>query len=1267
MKKILALILAFAMVFSTIIVAFAEEEVSAEAKALAIVGMLEGDGSGVTAEYTAKEMTRFTAAISLLKLKGLYTEALAFEGEANFEDVDSVKWEEGKNILAYLKANPELGFGGNEKGEFNPYGNINEQSYYKVLLETLGYKQTTNEVVGDFAWDETLAFAEEVGLKPAKTEKFTVDELAKATVAALKAKMKDGKVLINVLVDQGKIDKAKAVAADLYEEVNADVKSAKALGNSVVEVTFKEAINEAAENVDNYAIEGLEIKSALVTGEKVVRLTTSAMTSGKLYTLVAGDVKVKFTGIGKVSDAPKIKAATSTDVDEVVVTFDKVLDYETATDAGNYTISGVEVVSVELDEDEVTLTTSGLVNKKQYTVKASSVKSIDGSTSKSTTSKSFYTRFDLTPPAVEKIEVETNERVVVYFKEEVTAETAEDLANYTIKTGTTELEVLEAKLVEDDDDEMTIVELTTESQKANAKYELAISNISDTTKSGNKMVKTVKKVFYGMREDKAVPVLKEAVVLSRNHIQVTFTDKSRMDETTLLDANNYTVTRQNKDKDDVAVEKAEEVDFDDGVYKVLLTVDDLEVGNNYELVAESIADEFGNVLEKNNKRTVAVTRDSVASSTIEKITFESGKKIKVYFTKPLESASAKDIGNYKFNKDLGSPIKASYSDKVVTLTTNEMTKDVEYKLTLGDVHDLAGNNLSGLNKKYIATAGDVDEDAPEYVSVYSLNKHVVAVSFDEEVDYEEGTKLVLKDGTTEYTLYAKALTEDDTVIEFSNYPAFKLDKDEYTVVVAKSLKGVKDASKAANPFEGLPTDYPIVVYGNEEDVDAPEVNYSSQKNGVTFEVSMSKDVEIVGVDSNFDLELDEDDENIVYFTKKSGIIKEVEYKVNLANLLADKHGVKAVNVEDTYTVLYGEYEDDESPYVVSVTATDRYTVEVEFSEDMKTTGSYQIKNADSDAKVKSISISDMEIDENIVILTLGLPLESRYDYDLYIKAKATDLANNKSEEAIDDVFSFAGTDLAPVLAAAKPEEPKPVIDKTALNAAIALAEAKVEAEYTAESWAPFALAKEAANAIAAKADATQAEVDGALAALNAKMGALAKKPVEKILTAEAIGIPTNVSGRVTAGITKVEVAYENTTYVAVLENGLFYWNIFGLKAGDKITVKAYKGNDIVDTMELTVPGDTEDPEDPGDPENPENPVYLLNVKAVGNIATSVTGSYESTVTKVEVIFTGFTKEARLTNGSFIWNIFPGMNSGDKVIVKAYVGSELVETLTVVVK
>ena len=66
------------------------------------------------------------------------------------------------------------------------------------------------------------------------------------------------------------------------------------------------------------------------------------------------------------------------------------------------------------------------------------------------------------------------------------------------------------------------------------------------------------------------------------------------------------------------------------------------------------------------------------------------------------------------------------------------------------------------------------------------------------------------------------------------------------------------------------------------------------------------------------------------------------------------------------------------------------------------------------------------------------------------------------------------------------------VDKAALASAITAAEALKEEDYTAESWAAFAEALDAAKTVNGKEDATQAEVDDALAALNAAKAALVK-------------------------------------------------------------------------------------------------------------------------------------------------------------------------------
>lgn len=77
-----------------------------------------------------------------------------------------------------------------------------------------------------------------------------------------------------------------------------------------------------------------------------------------------------------------------------------------------------------------------------------------------------------------------------------------------------------------------------------------------------------------------------------------------------------------------------------------------------------------------------------------------------------------------------------------------------------------------------------------------------------------------------------------------------------------------------------------------------------------------------------------------------------------------------------------------------------------------------------------------------------------------------------------------------------------VIDKTALNAAVAAADAKVEAEYTAASWTEFQADLTAAKALP---ETTQAEVDAKTAAVNAAVAKLVAVATDTANVTVALG------------------------------------------------------------------------------------------------------------------------------------------------------------------
>jgi hypothetical protein len=172
-----------------------------------------------------------------------------------------------------------------------------------------------------------------------------------------------------------------------------------------------------------------------------------------------------------------------------------------------------------------------------------------------------------------------------------------------------------------------------------------------------------------------------------------------------------------------------------------------------------------------------------------------------------------------------------------------------------------------------------------------------------------------------------------------------------------------------------------------------------------------------------------------------------------------------------------------------------------------------------------------------------------------------------------------------------------------------------------------------------------------------KAGTVIPEPGSYLTEVKAVGtLATAVTGNYAKGVTKVEVLYNGLTKEAALNpDNSFSWSIFpGLAVGTTVTVKAYVGTQLVETETVTTGGVI-----------PEGP-YLSNLKAVGTIATAVTGSYADGVTKVEVLYNGLTKEAFLNpDKTFSWSIFPGLAGGTTVTVKAYIGAQLVETKTVV--
>jgi len=1009
-KKIIALVLAIAMVFSTMPAAFADEAVSAEVQALAAVGMLEGDGNGVTVEYTQKQMDRFTAAISILKLKGLYEEALAFNGDANFADIDEVKWAEGKNVLAYIKANPEIGFAGDPTtGKFNPYAKIDEQSYIKVLLETLGYKQTTAEVTGDFAWEETIEFAASIGLNATNANPFTIDSLSKLTVSAFKSKMKDGKLLIEALIEAGRVDREVAAAHGLVAELEVSLESAKAIGNTVVEVTFDGAVNAAAEDVTLYEIEGLTVKEAIVTGEDTVRLTTDAMTAGKVYTLKVGEVEVNFAGLAKVTGTPSLIKVEGPDTERVELTFDKVLDFATATNVANYEIAGVKIVKAELDGDKVTLVTEDLAAQKTHTIKVSNIASVDGAVLKSAT-KSFFAKVDKTAPVLEGVATRTFTRLEATFSELLTKESATNLDNYTIKAGSNgELEILSIKDITKSGATKTTVEITTAPQKTSVRYELVVKNVVDRAVVPNVMVKESKATFSGKGEDKSAPTFVGFEYISKNLVKVDFSEQgySRLSEATALEAGNYSFNN------DVTVEKVEKLPGDKEDFRsVLLTVSDLEA-KTYKLTVSGITDEYGNEI-KTTEKAKTFNPKSLAPSQIEKVWASDVNQVKVLFEKDMNKEIVENITKYSIDGNIGAPVKAEYSisTKTLTLTTgSNLVAGKSYKLTITGLKDLAGFEVNA-KPTFVGVSKTNDIEAPIVESIEALNNKVVKVIFSEPMqvvgDIENYTLTV----ETGKTMTAKVAYDDNTIFEFSFDDDSVLQDKEYKNGLAFS-SNFKDI--AGNLLDTTSEESIMEFYGDSYEAEKITLDGSEQISVKSFKLIFSDRVKLdkvnqavagTGLTASYAKVDGKDVKNEVILTSSTVMKLGKEYKVDLSKI-ESIHGVGVEYGDDKNLILVADLEDEEVPYIEKVEATYRDEVKVTYNEDLSNAGKYAITYFDNNGKEQTVGISSTTFADNVVTLRLSKNLEAGVVYTIKVTTGAKDLAGNDGEKDVE--YSFDGT------------------------------------------------------------------------------------------------------------------------------------------------------------------------------------------------------------------------------------------------------------------
>jgi hypothetical protein len=764
MKKLTALFLVVVLFISTISTVFAAGQISTEAKACEALGMLKGPTGTVDAAYTAVEPTRLQAAIMFLRLKGLEGEALAFSGTTNFKDMDDVSWGGGKIVMAYLKAHPELGWIGSN-GYFSPEGPISAQAYYKVLLESLGYTQKANGVSGDFTWDGVLQFAASKGLKKtASVTRYTVNDMAIATLEALKANLKgSAKTLAEELVEMGKIEESAAIAAGVIAAPAIfAVDKVETSNLAEVKVVFTGEVDKlSAENIKNYSIEEHIISSALMQPDgKSVILTLDIddtienavpFEQQEEYVLEIDEIK----NLDKTQTVKDYKTKTLMALDAAAPTAVKLelmgpykIKVTFSEPIKDTTNAKVEINNGAYDAEaeaadgtrEVFVTLYDTLKEGTYSLTISGAKDYQGFSSLKKPINLSYKKIT-TPPTV-SVTSSTEKEIVVKFNRPVMDEDNDALdGRYFYHSNTS----IHPDVTTKDNQTYTLnfsnYPLPAGNVKLVVLYKVDGSSITDEW--GNEM-NSNSTFTLSITADQIKPVVKDIEVEDEQTLSVYFSEALNVD--TAVDLNNYLV----KDDDDEVIDVFDAVytvNTVDSEYVVTLKFDE-KLNGSYTIEisgVEDMAADFNEIAAKTYSFEVkdvdGIDLKAITATTVEGT---GTKPDYIYITFPEEMMTEGEEGilnkeNYLLSENAGEDFDSLTEKDTISSMTSERTvkitladnddfsvEDDDFRISIGRVADKAGNK----SLLFAATINPEPDTPIEAIDFVVVDIKTVEVTFD---------------------------------------------------------------------------------------------------------------------------------------------------------------------------------------------------------------------------------------------------------------------------------------------------------------------------------------------------------------------------------------------------------------------------------------------------------------------------------------------------------------------------------------------------------
>ena len=1030
-RKFTALLTAL-IIFTTVIMPtqiFADK-IGKEAKACADLEILIGKDleTGVTSEYLAETPTRIQALIIFLRIQGLEDEALTYDWDDNFKDADNYNWVVGRNYLGYAKDNPHLGWIGNPDGNFYPNNTIDAKAFYKVMLESLDYNQDL-----DFDYDETLEFAESVGIvasakNMAKVKDFTIDHVAKAIYSTLNTKPKDeNKSLITLMIDKGIIDEGKAAKAGFKIDVAPiEVLSFERLSNNKYAFALD---NDTVLEKDDITItpedsnREIAIDSIISEGNKII-ITTAVMPAFAAYELhINMEIPVNGMAIKNYSerfvalprDTRKPKAVADIISNNIIkITFDEEVDITSAENINNYIVENdIDVYDAELDSTGkvVTLTTAPQREGKRFWLEVRNVTDLAGNPMEFLEKSYVAPPKDTTRPSIINIQSESNKSLVINFSEALNRITAERTENYTVYN--------DAFTIEDAilDETGKTVRLRTTNQNPDTVYRITVKNIADL--ADNVMYETTKS-FRGA-SGSSTRFDASTTVISNSEVEITFSRTVEKDSAE--DIANYYIDN------DLEILDAF---LSDNKKTVTLITSNQKHGTKYMLEINDVYDSYGSVLSYAKAYFIGISKDTSPLSYTAKST-ENG--LVLTFNKRIDKESAENVFNYALDSSLGYAAKATLdkTGKIVTLLTKEPTVGKIYTITVRDVTDLAGVEISTddkIAKRNYAGYGDTKEKSLKLDAINAYDISSIDLYFDNAITEDELADLeatIVTENDEDYSNpkgleYQKYFSADKATVrvqfktDASNNPEVFKSGRRYEVRVSNLDRLDEDSYSNIKSFPGTSqvNEPPYILDVFAENSTAVSVSFSKPVKGISPNQFSISGTSIIGASVKPDEIVSQ---AMLYLSNSNPLKDDKEYKLTARSGIKDAAGFNSIPTSSNQNTkeFIGTSYKNQAPYVEDIYAINKYTLVVEFNEpmDIPASSGFSIRRSPSGGSavaVSNIVLSDDKESATIYLNSANAPISADYDYEITLSTAIKDL-QGLTVESSDRKIEFAGSDV----------------------------------------------------------------------------------------------------------------------------------------------------------------------------------------------------------------------------------------------------------------